>query len=150
MKYHIISISVLCLAFCCVLGCGKSDLNPLQGTVTFGDEPLGCGSITFISAGTGDGKQAAAPPTAVGVRDGKFSLKKKHGLLPGKYHVFINGLEGKPRGDLALGLNIFPEHKEMFEYTGQESYDFKVPALKKPMRKVSDAVLDAASSKVEE
>lgn len=149
MKYHIPLIMALCLGACCVSGCGGTDLNPLHGKVTFGDEPLGCGSITFMPAGTGQGREAPAPPTAVGVKDGEYSLNKKYGLAHGKYHVAINGLEGKPRGDLALGLNIFPEHREIFEYTGQETHDFKVPALKKPMKQPSEKLIDAASSRVE-
>lgn len=149
MKYPLSIIFVLFLGTCCVCGCGGNDLNPLHGTVTFGDEPLGCGSITFMPAETAKDGQAPAPPTAVGVKDGKYSLSQKHGLAPGKYRVAINGLEGKPRGDLALGLNIFPEHREMFEYTGQETHDFKVPALKKPMKQQTDAQIDAASSRVE-
>lgn len=149
MKHSIIFVAILCLGLCFVSGCGKSDLSPLHGTVTFGDEPLGCGSITFVCVDTVEGGQAPAPPTAVGVKDGKYSLRQKHGLTKGKYRVAINGLEGKPRGDLALGLNIFPEHKEIFEYTGQESHDFKVPALKKKTPQQNENLIDAASSRVD-
>ncbi len=148
-QYHIFLVAI-CLGFCFVPGCGgRKDLSPLHGTVTFGDQPLECGSITFVCVDTAENGQAPAPPTAVGVKDGKYALDKKYGLLKGKYRVAVNGLEGKPRGDLPLGLNIFPEHRELFDYTGQETYDFKVPALKKPMPKLSDAQIDAASSKVD-
>lgn len=145
MKYQIFSALFLGLGLFLVSGCEKQNLAPLQGTVTFGEEPLGCGSITFFPTGTHSGGEAPAPPTAVGVKDGKYSLGKKYGLTPGKYHVAINGLEGQPRGDLPLGLNIFPEHREMFEYTGQETHDFKVPALKRPMPKKDEALIDAAT-----
>jgi hypothetical protein len=147
MKHYYTLIVALSFGLCTVLGCGRSDLAPLHGTVTFGDEPLGCGSITFVCVDTSERGQAPAPPTAVGIRDGKYSLGQKHGLLKGQYRVAVNGLEGKPRGDLALGLNIFPEHREIFDYTGQETHDFAVPALKSPMRQPSEAQLDAASSK---
>jgi len=128
-------------------GCGaKTDLNAISGTVTLGEEPLQCGTIMFVSMET-NGSEAAAPPTTIGVVKGKYEISKKWGLKPGKYRVTIKGFEGTPRGDLLLGNPICPDFNMVFDYTGQKTFDFQMPALRRPMRTVSERELDAISSK---
>jgi len=141
---------VLASLFCllCLAGCQKGEkLNAIEGTVTFDNAPLVSGNITFVSMETGERGQSAAPPTTIGVRDGKFSIPKKVGLKQGKYQVTISGFEGTPRGDLPLGLPIFPSYSTSFDYTGQESHDFTVPGTAKTIPKNADVIVESSSSK---
>ena len=145
--------SLLLLAFLIVSfslpGCGgRKDLNEISGTVTLGDDLLQCGTITFSPMETG-GTENAAPPTSIGIVDGKYKITKQWGLKPGKYRVTIQGFEGTPRGDQLLGLAICPAFNTIFDYTDQKTQDFQLPALTRPMRTASDRSIEAISSKQE-
>ena len=112
-----------------VAGCGRNDLQPLSGTVTFNGEPLGVGSIQFISSES-TGIEASAPPAMAGIKDGQFNIPKAHGLKQGSYSVTITGYEGIRRSELMpLGLALFPNHTTTFEYTGQKTAEFDVKAV---------------------
>ena len=149
-QYGITFFSVLVLlGICCLPGCGgRKDLNSISGTVLLGKEPLKCGTITFVPMDAG-GKDAPTPPTSIGIVEGKYEIDKEWGLKQGKYRVTIKGFEGQQRGDQLLGMPICSDFKTVFDYTGQATNDFQLPALKKPMRTVSDKELDRISSKAD-
>ena len=129
-----------------VAGCGRKDLEPLSGTVMFDGKPLEVGSIVFVTQEI-TGIEAAAPPTAAGVKDGQFSIPKQYGLKQGSYQVTITGFEGIQRGWLPFGYNIFPDYTTTFEYTGQKTAEFEVPVpRRRPKLPPANAeVLDPAS-----
>ena len=130
MKNKTLWIGILSILV--VAGCGRSDLEPLSGTVNFNGEPLGSGVIRFVAVDS-VGTEAAAPPTSVGIKDGRFEVPKEFGLKQGPYRITIIGYEGFPRGDLPLGLNIFPDYNTTFEFTGQGTAEFEVPRPARPV-----------------
>lgn len=71
-------------------GCdsGSEGRQPVTGTIKFKGAPLTHGRIEFSpqekSAGTMEGAE---------VRDGKYSLPVKSGLMPGKYQVRISAVD---------------------------------------------------------
>jgi len=81
------------------VGCSGSgdDLprEPVSGTVTLDNVPLANGTISFVPVtGTGGGGGA--------IKDGKFSIAREGGLVPGSYTVAIyasatQGEQTKPK-----------------------------------------------------
>ena len=73
------------------IGCSKSkdDLprEPVAGTVTMDDQPLPEAVILFSPAG--DAAEAKTSATAE-IKDGKFSVPREDGLVPGTYNVSIS------------------------------------------------------------
>jgi hypothetical protein len=85
----------LVLAVGLAAGCSGSgdDLprEPVWGTVTLDNQPLATGVIQF---GPADKAAGAALNSAGGqITDGKFSISREQGLVPGKYNVAINAAE---------------------------------------------------------
>ena len=65
-------------------GCGKTERLGIQGAVSLDGKPLEKGNITFRPlAGT------ASPSAGAQIVDGKFSIARERGLLPGKFRVEI-------------------------------------------------------------
>jgi hypothetical protein len=65
-------------------GCGASERLGVEGTVTLDGTPLAKGYITFRpQPGT------ASPSAGANITDGKFSVARKGGLMPGKFRVEI-------------------------------------------------------------
>jgi len=91
--------SLVLAAFGLAVGCSGSgdDLprQPVSGTVTLDNQPLASGTISFIPAsGSGGGGGT--------ITDGKFSIGREGGLVPGSYNVAINaaatqGEQTKPK-----------------------------------------------------
>jgi hypothetical protein len=79
---------------CFIAGCGgPADGLPRQavgGNVRFKGEPLKDGSIQFQP--TSPGEATAAGGLIV---DGKYSIPKSEGLVPGKYQVIISGIKAE-------------------------------------------------------
>ena len=102
-----LSLSLLVLAGC---GAGPGGRQPVSGTVTFKGAPLAHGTIEFEPA-----EQSTAASMEGGeVREGKYSLPAKQGLMPGKYQVRISSTEesGKaPSAESAPGEG--PPDKEL-------------------------------------
>ena len=73
----------------CVLtaGCGRQTANVIvSGMVRFEGIPLSLGEIRFVpQTGTN------APTNGCLIRDGRYSVTARGGLLPGKYRVEIEG-----------------------------------------------------------
>jgi len=81
---------VVLAAFGLAVGCSGSgdDLprEPVSGTVTLDNQPLPNGTISFVPAsGSGGGGGT--------IKDGKFSIARAGGLVPGSYSVSINASE---------------------------------------------------------
>jgi hypothetical protein len=77
-----------------ISGCSEVDdglpREPVSGTVTFEGQPLKQGAIQFYP---GPESKDARPGGAV-IADGKFSIAKAQGLMPGSYRVTIKSGEG--------------------------------------------------------
>ncbi len=89
-------------------GCnGSGDGLPRQavsGTVTFGGQPLATGAIQFVPAG-GMGAGGGIVGGAM-ILNGKYSIPRDGGLIPGKYKVSINSGNAtgeRPKAELGPG-----------------------------------------------
>jgi hypothetical protein len=124
MNAHLASRRALFLALFLspVIGCSRSkdDLprEPVAGTVTLDNQPLAVGVIQF----TPTDPAAAATAHVTEIADGKFSIPKEDGLVPGTYRISISHAEmeevktksktKKPAGSLSkatrLGKEMIP------------------------------------------
>ena len=66
-----------------IAGCGETGLMMVAGKVTIDETPVDRGLITFQPV-SDSGK-----PTGASIKDGKFTIDKSHGLLPGEYQVVL-------------------------------------------------------------
>ncbi len=85
-------------------GCSGSgdDLprEPVAGTVTLDGQPLADGVIQFGPVASAEG------PTIGGgssIHDGRFSIARESGLVPGRYKVAINAGQPKKRAEITKG-----------------------------------------------
>jgi len=75
-----------------VLGCGDDGLGkryPVSGTVTYKDQPLAKGAISFYATGAGNETRGAFGT----IENGRYSLSTQSdgdGAFPGDYVVSIN------------------------------------------------------------
>src|SRR5262245_13950466 len=78
--------ALLALALAAFLLPGCSGGPRVDGTVTFNNEPVSDGTITFVPStpGADKGGRASAP-----IQGGKYSLRNKKGFTPGSYRVEI-------------------------------------------------------------
>jgi hypothetical protein len=68
------------------LGCGpRSQRQPLSGKVTFKGQPLGHGSIQFLTTEGPPGPAAGAL-----IQNGAYQIPQQQGLDPGTYRVLIS------------------------------------------------------------
>jgi hypothetical protein len=79
-----------CLAFLSVslAGCGDSDglaREAISGTVTLDGQPLADGAIQMLPINRTEGTAGGAI-----VKDGKYTIEREKGLLPGQYRVVIS------------------------------------------------------------
>src|SRR5262245_36303787 len=84
----------LAVLLACVAGCAGGDSLPreeVNGTVTIDGKPLAKGLITFVPTSAEVSTQGGAP-----VLEGKFTIPRLQGLVPGKYKVVISSPEDKP------------------------------------------------------
>ncbi len=93
--------AALFLAVACLTatGCAGSEddlpREPVSGTVTMDDQPLAEGTIQFTpTAGGGAGVGGGSP-----IENGRFSIARDKGLVPGSYRVAINASDQKSRGE---------------------------------------------------
>jgi hypothetical protein len=89
------SAVLVCAALCLLVGCsGSGDglpREPISGTVTFDGRTLANGSISFIPSGvSADGETTPGGGT---ITNGKFSIERESGLVPGTYNVAIYASE---------------------------------------------------------
>jgi hypothetical protein len=81
--------AVVALVLVCA-GCGGNRLNrqAVSGTVTYKGKPIVLGSIIFAPA-EGRGPTFVSAP----IQDGKFSIRKDAGPVPGTYQVRFEALD---------------------------------------------------------
>jgi hypothetical protein len=91
---------ILVLAVGLAAGCSGSgdDLprEPVSGTVTLDNQPLATGVIQFSPAEKASAGQSLNSAGGQ-ITDGKFSISREQGLVPGKYNVAINAAEKTER-----------------------------------------------------
>ncbi|MFO0957991.1 MAG: hypothetical protein U0800_11275 [Isosphaeraceae bacterium] len=121
------------------LGCGGSGDNlprqAVSGTVTYDGQPIKEGRINFTPSDPNmkDPVFGGSP-----IKDGKYSIAKDVGLVPGKYNVSISASSGDKAGDDAPGSSKgLPKEMLPAKYnvkstltadvgTGKEPIDFKL------------------------
>lgn len=87
----IAAASLFLLLGCVALtGCGSSGSRAsVEGTVNLDSQPVDGGTISFVPEEYTTKEGERTIETAE-IKDGKYSLSGKHGLVPGKYRVDIN------------------------------------------------------------
>jgi hypothetical protein len=85
----VLPVAAAMAATALLAGCGGAtdDLprEAVSGTVTFDDQPLKAGMIQFQPAEPG-----ASTAGGAAITDGRYSIAKSEGLVPGKYQVTIS------------------------------------------------------------
>ena len=77
-----------------VIGCGDDGLGkryPVYGTVTYKDQPLARGTVTFYATG----KDAETRGATGAIKDGSYSMSTiggEDGVFPGDYQVSVSSL----------------------------------------------------------
>jgi hypothetical protein len=116
-----------------VPGCwGSGDDAPresVSGTVTLDGKPLASGAIRFFPAP--NNPSGFSIPGGDTIRNGKFSISRDVGLVPGTYRVSIfsgDASVGRPKAYVAPG-RFAPVAKEMipFKYNAQSTLTADVP-----------------------
>jgi hypothetical protein len=80
----------------------------VDGDVTFKGEPIADGSINFIPI---DG--TAGPTAGASITDGRFSIPRRGGLVPGRYRVEISSFRETTKATSA-GAQMFGRPVESF------------------------------------
>jgi hypothetical protein len=104
----------LFLAALLAAGCsGGGDNLPreaVSGTVTIDGQPLAGGMIQFTPRGGGAGSAVGGGSV---IEEGRFSIPRESGLVPGSYAVAINasarGPEARTKGRLVKGSGLAKE-----------------------------------------
>ncbi|MBN2294486.1 MAG: hypothetical protein JXM70_18805 [Pirellulales bacterium] len=66
-----------------LVGCGDTDVCHVSGQVTYNGQAVKAGLVSFEPA------QGKSQPQQMPIKDGRYSLSAKAGILPGKYIVRI-------------------------------------------------------------
>jgi hypothetical protein len=102
------------------IGCARSldDLprEPVAGTVTMDGQPLPEAVIQFSAAG--DAAKNATPGANTEVKDGKFSIPREEGLVPGTYkvsvsHAVLKEVQPKGKGKAQVNTSIPNRNKQL-------------------------------------
>jgi hypothetical protein len=94
-------------------GCGSGDnldRQPISGTVTLDGQPLPTGTVRLDPASAESGTQVSAQ-----IENGKYSLSKSDGPVPGTYKVQITSIESpkfEPPAGKTPGEVVMPKTKE--------------------------------------
>ncbi len=98
-RYALAPILILAM-----LGCSSNPDElprvPVEGTVTMDGKPLPAGVIQFSPAGE---VTATSAPANGEIKDGKFSIPRQAGPVPGTYKVTISHAELKSAAAVAKG-----------------------------------------------
>jgi hypothetical protein len=89
----LVPAAIAALGLLNLAGCSGDNLprEAVSGSVTIDGNPLKSGAITFVPNGPDIPSQGGTP-----VVDGKYSIPRAQGLVPGKYKVVISSGEGTP------------------------------------------------------
>jgi hypothetical protein len=127
------SCRVVVMAGLAVPGCwgGGDDAprEPVAGTVTLDGKPVATGTIRFFPAQTSPSGYAIEGGDSI--RNGRFSIARDVGLVPGTYRVSIysgNTTGERPRADIGPG-RVPKAAKELipFKYNAQSTLTADVP-----------------------
>ena len=110
-----------------LFGCGKDYVGdqrfPLEGTATFGGEPIDVGSITLIP-----NDASATSPSGGVIQDGKYTIVEAKGPNAGSYKVQISWL--KKTG------------KKLTDPDSGELYDERVEGLPPKFHKNTELIVE--------
>lgn len=86
-------------------GCAKKDDGryELSGNVTIDGKPIPVGEISFEPDGSSGNK---GPASFVPIKDGKYTVGGKSGVVGGKYNVTIIGFDGIAVGEASDGKEL--------------------------------------------
>lgn len=108
---------------------GSARLHEVDGSVTYGGQPLAAGQIFFdpdYLAGN-DGPAGVAV-----IKNGRFDTRQQgRGVIGGPYTIRIDGFDGKPGAELPLGRPLFATYREKRDLPKRDStQEFDVPRSK--------------------
>ncbi len=84
--------------------CSNDGKTQLIGEVTYDNQPVALGTITFTPKA--DGFRAIQT-----IKDGKFEIPEKFGVQPGEYNVLVEGYESAPQDDPdQVAEKAFPDY----------------------------------------
>ena len=106
---------------CAFVGCSNDGKTQLQGEVTYGGEPLALGTITFTPVNDGF-------RTLQTIKDGKFDIAAKNGVVPGQYNVAIEGYEEMPEDNPdQVAKKLFPDYATTYTVVEGQAIVIDVP-----------------------
>jgi hypothetical protein len=117
--------------FSVVLGCDSGPKTyHLTGTITYQGKAVPAGNILFEPNGS-QGNEGQ--PGFAKIKDGKYDTSLEgQGVLGGPHQVRITGFDGVPRGELLLGIPLFPDYTTTADLPKTDAVqDFDVPATQK-------------------
>ena len=89
---------ILSAAVAVAAGCGGPDRTVVRGEVTYRGQPVADGEVRlYPKAGT------EAPMTGGLVRDGRYAVEARGGVLPGTYRVEVTAYRSRPQ---AAGADV--------------------------------------------
>lgn len=104
-----------------VYGCSNQGKTSLQGKVTYGDEPLALGVVTFTPVA--DGFRAIQT-----VKNGVFEVEAKNGVQPGEYNVLVEGYAEVPEDDPdQVAEKLFPDYSTTITVKAGEPIEIDIP-----------------------
>ena len=108
-------------------GCGEAGdglaREAVSGSVTLDGQPLKSGSINFLPDGPGSPQGGGAP-----IIDGKYTVAKAMGLVPGKYKVTISSAGGPPPAGEAPGGGAMAKESVPAKYNASSTLTAEVKA----------------------
>lgn len=130
----VFALTLSCLFFAAA-GCRQGpERFPVTGTVQFAGEALETGMISLIP----DGTQGNSGPSSFGqIKDGRFSIEKRFGVVGGPYRVFVDSEKNVPgQVDKESGkpktVQRFPTFSTDYLFTPREKkYEIEVEIPKK-------------------
>jgi hypothetical protein len=133
--YRLLCVAILAVG---IFGCagGEAKRCAVSGMVKWRGKPLDYGAITFLA-------EDAAVGTSGGdmIKDGRYSIPAKQGLLPGRYKVTISSVDPRnqaPDPDSPPGYLPVPKDRLPAKYNtqtiltaevraeGQNTFNFEV------------------------
>lgn len=125
--HRTLALAAAGVAAALVAGCGGGEtLHDVSGTVTYEGKAVAKGLIFFDPASGTPGTQGFA-----NIENGKYDTAaagQGKGIRGGgKYHVRINGFDGKVAPEAPFGAALFPEHEFTHDFPANtQAFDYDV------------------------
>lgn len=127
-KYRAARLLTALLLAPVLIGCGGGPGDgkySLEGTVTYGGQPVPRGQIIFQPDTS---KQNSGPGSIAQIEQGRYRTYDDRGIVGGPYRIRIEGYDGIPSGDNADGAPVFKPYELEIDLPRENAVrDFEVP-----------------------